>query len=582
MIELIAAAAGLLGIVSLIPLIYSWKHEKRSPKEGKVLVAREVGSLHQRQYEAILAELRQLRAATLVQSMDPAEETRTEEAVRDVLTDSSPPAQEAAEAMREGRIAEAFSILRNDAAAGEAETAERWRRLGTLARGIDTAQALEAYEAAFRIHPTDFWTCIELARLRQQAGDLAGAVEATELAQKSAKTTRENSTVLNDIGILYLELGDLEESLKNFETSLEIQEILISNNPPDSEWYRGQIETRSWIEKIKADQGEFDDALKVIQANLVTIERMAASQRGSVSWDRDLSVTYGRLGEVQLAQGDLTAAQESFRASQSIAEHLVASDPGNAEWQRDLSVSHNKIGDVQVAEGNLEAALESFRASLAIAERLVAADPGNAGWQRDLSVSHERIGDVQVAQGDLAAALESFRASLAIRERLAAADPANAGWQRDLSVSHSKIGDVQVAEGNRTAALESFRAGLAIAERLAAADPGNAGWQRDLSVSHDRIGGVQVVQGNRTAALESFRAGLAIRERLAAADPGNAEWQRDLIVSYAKLAETQPGAGWWAKGLAVAEALATEGRLAPRDAWMVEDLREKAAAEAAE
>ena len=72
------------------------------------------------------------------------------------------------------------------------------------------------------------------------------------------------------------------------------------------------------------------------------------------------------------------------------------------------------------------------------------------------------------------------------------------------------------------------------------------------------------------------------REQLAALDPGNAGWQRDLIVSYAKLAGMQPGAGWWAKGLAVAEKLASERRLAPVDMWMVEDLREKAAAEAAE
>ena len=93
---------------------------------------------------------------------------------------------------------------------------------------------------------------------------------------------------------------------------------------------------------------------------------------------------------------------------------------------------------------------------------------------------------------------------------------------------------------------------------------------------------MQVAQGRLDAALDSFRAGLAIREHLAAADPGNAEWQRDLIVSYAKLAEAEPGGGWWAKGLAVAERLGAEGRLAPRDAWMIDMLRKKAAAEAGE
>ena len=416
---------------------------KQATTGGRVATAEDLQRAagdRDRQMAEILAELRELRAERQAQGeaapTDAQEEALTEEAVREVLADPGMPARAAADAMREGRVNEAFRILRSDAAAGEAETAERWRRLGALARGINTAQALEAYEAAFRIQPPDFVTCIELARLRQQAGDLAGAEQAASAAQDVAGDEREN-------GIAISESADIA---------------------------------------------------------------------------------------VQL--GNLSAAVSRYQEAQGILQKLESST--NPETQRDLSVSHNKIGDVQVAQGNLAAALESFRASHAIFERLAAADPGNAGWQRDLSVSHDRIGDVQVAQGNLAAALENFRASLAIRERLAAADPGNAGWQRDLSVSHNKIGDVQVAQGDLEAALESFRADLAIAERLSAADPGNAGWQRDL------------------------------------------------IASYTKLAETQPGAGWWAKGLAVAEALAAEGRLAPRDAWIPDYLREKAAAEAAE
>jgi hypothetical protein len=77
----------------------------------------------------------------------------------------------------------------------------------------------------------------------------------------------------------------------------------------------------------------------------------------------------------------------------------------------------------------------------------------------------------------------------------------------------------------------------------------------------------------------SYRASLTIHERLAASDASNAGWQRDLIVSYAKLGDMEPGAGWWAKGLAVAEAMVAKGTLAPRDAWMVDTLREKAAAD---
>ena len=114
--------------------------------------------------------------------------------------------------MREGRIAEAFRILRNDAAAGEAETAERWQRLGALARGIDTRQALEAYEAAFRIQPSDFWTCIELSRLRMQIGNLPGAIDAALAGEKFANADRDVATVALELGQLEVIRGNLGAS----------------------------------------------------------------------------------------------------------------------------------------------------------------------------------------------------------------------------------------------------------------------------------------------------------------------------------------------------------------------------------
>ena len=143
-------------------------------------------------------------------------------------------------------------------------------------------------------------------------------------------------------------------------------------------------------------------------------------------------------------------------------------------------------------------------------------------------------------------------------------------------MSHDKIGDVQVAQGDLPAALASYRASLAIRERLAKADPGNAEWQRDLSVSHDKIGDVQVAQGDLPAALTSYRASLAIRERLAKADPGNAEWQRDLIVSYVKLSEVTGDKAYATQALDVALDMQQRGILAPRDAWMIEDLKRRA------
>ena len=86
---------------------------------------------------------------------------------------------------------------------------------------------------------------------------------------------------------------------------------------------------------------------------------------------------------------------------------------------------------------------------------------------------------------------------------------------------------------------------------------------------------MQVAQGDLPAALTSYRASLAILERLAKADPGNAGWQRDLIVSYVKLRDVTGDKMYDAQALDIALAMQKRGILAPRDGWMVEDLRRR-------
>ena len=138
---------------------------------------------------------------------------------------------------------------------------------------------------------------------------------------------------------------------------------------------------------------------------------------------------------------------------------------------------------------------------------------------------------------------------------------------------------MRVATFELTAALTNFEAALAIRERLVQADPSNAGWQRDLSFSLNKIGDVRVKQGQLAAALASFQAALAISEKLVQTDPDNVAWQRDVLVSWVKIADTDPTRARSAlrRAYDVAMRLREEGRLAQRDAWMIDMLARRLA-----
>ena len=484
-----------------------------------------------------------------------------------------------------------------------------------------------------------FWARTGLGDVAVKRGDLNRAValyrEAQAAMEKLAQSDPGNMDWQRDLSVSYDRVGDvfvsqgnLAEALKSYQSGLAIAERLLKTDPGNTDWQRDLAVSSDNIGDILVKQGNLPEALKSYQAGRAIWERLASSDPGNTDWQYDLGISNERIGDVLVKQGDLTGALKSYRAKHDIISRLASSDPGNTDWQRDLSVSNNKVGDVFVKQGNLAEALTSYRSGLAIAERLLKTDPGNTDWQRDLSVSYERVGDVFVKQGNLAEALKSYQSGLAIAERLLKTDPGNTDWQRDLSVSNTKVGDVFVKQGNLAQALKSYQSGLAIAERLlktdpgntdwqydlgisnerigdllvkqgdligalksyrakhdiisrlASSDPGNTDWQRDLSVSNIKVGDVFVKQGNLAEALKSYQSGLAIAERLLKTDPGNAEWQRDVIVSCVKISEVSPpdARAMLTRAGAIAARLREEGKLAPADAWMVEELAKRLAA----
>ncbi|MFO1145317.1 MAG: hypothetical protein U1E33_01585 [Rhodospirillales bacterium] len=316
--------------------------------------------------------------------LSPAEQAAKEGAVAGLVADPQPAAQGAARDLAAGDVAAGFDALEREARAAEVSAAEKWRRLGALAAGVDTARARAAYEQAFRLDPADFWTCVALARLRQQAGDLRAAGDAARAAEKAARTDR-------------------ERYVANF-----------------------------WVGDVLVKAGDLAGARVHLEEGLTIAERLAAQNPGSAEAQRDVSVSLEKLGDVLVKAGDLAGARSRFEKSLELRERLAAQNPGSAEAQRDVSVSLEGLGDVLMQAGDLAGARARFEEDLAIAERLAAQNPGSAEAQRDVWVSTIKLGDVLVKAGDLAGARARFDQRLVIAERLAAQNPGSAEAQRDV------------------------------------------------------------------------------------------------------------------------------------------------------
>jgi tetratricopeptide (TPR) repeat protein len=264
-------------------------------------------------------------------------------AVQALANEESPAAEAAARKIAAGDLKSAVVILRRDAMGASDDAAQRWRRLGALVALIDTATALTAYEQAYKLQPMDFWTCIELARLRQTAGDLAGSKIAALAAEAAARNDRESAIVHQVIGAALNEEGDLVGATERYEQSRIVAERLARENPT------------------------------------------------SAQAQRDLSVSLGKLGDVLVQAGKLSEATTRYEDALAISDRLARENPASAQAQRDLSVSLNKLGDVLQQAGKLSEATTRYEESRVIRERLARENPSSAQAKRDLISSYWRL-----------------------------------------------------------------------------------------------------------------------------------------------------------------------------------------------
>ena len=170
--------------------------------------------------------------------------------------------------------------------------------------------------------------------------------------------------------------------------------------------------------------------------------------------------------------------------------------------------------------------------------------------------------------GDLNGAEEAFSKSLSVA--ISQGDP----WGE--MAAQVGLGDVFQEMGKLDAANDAFTAALHLSQQCLGANPANTNRQRDLSVSHNKIGNVLVAQGDGAGALAAYRKTLAIAEALAARDPANTTWQRDLIVSLVKLSDATRDKAYAARALDIALGMQRLGILAPKDDWMIQDLKQRA------
>ena len=228
-------------------------------------------------------------------------EEATLEAVRETFEEGDAEERRALSLIAEGDLNGGLELLANLASESAVGNAAQWRRIGRLSYAVDTTKALEAYKKVIVLDQSDIWDAIFLGRLYIRAGSLnSGHRTFTEaLARLPESNDRDRSVLLNGIGDVQKEQGDLSGALESYRAAMAIR------------------------------------------------ERLAKADPDNAGWQRDLSVSHEKVGDIEDAGGDIVAAIASYEKSLPIAQGLADRFPQNPQYQSDIKITKHRLAQLR-------------------------------------------------------------------------------------------------------------------------------------------------------------------------------------------------------------------------------------------
>ncbi|MFQ3599423.1 MAG: tetratricopeptide repeat-containing sensor histidine kinase [Chloroherpetonaceae bacterium] len=163
---------------------------------------------------------------------------------------------------------------------------------------------------------------------------------------RTANVSFGTASVLNNLGILYVNLGEYSQALACYQQASAILES-IEEEKQLAPLYNN-------IGQAYFLMSQFDEALEYYEKSLALCD-MATMQRG-------IAMLYGNIGAVNEKKGNLSEALRYQQKSLQLKEEI--------EDKVGTAVAHHHIGRIYLDQKNVESAILSFKKSLAIAESI--------------------------------------------------------------------------------------------------------------------------------------------------------------------------------------------------------------------
>ncbi|HZV09237.1 MAG TPA: hypothetical protein VFF94_05745, partial [Novosphingobium sp.] len=218
-------------------------------------------------------------------------------------------------------------------------------------------------------------------------------------------------------------------------------------------------------------EGQAAEARRAYQGAVDALRRLAGQGSGNSAAEGALAVGLGKLGDASMQMRDFAGADRAYTDGLGLRVELMKQDP--PRYMPGVMWAARQAGEARRERGDLAGADKAYAVALHIFRLLQPAAGDRADVLRNGAFVLFGVSQLRQAQNDLQAARQAAEEALQLRRQLAAVDPGNAEAQRFLAESLAGLGDVLCRQNRLADARVSWQEAQAILDRIIANSPDN-------------------------------------------------------------------------------------------------------------
>ncbi len=374
--------------------------------------------------------------------------------------------------------------------------------LYTLSFQFDSAAV--AYETAVNTDSTNFDIVVNFAYYLAKQNRHDQAIRWYESALKLTNSEYQNSSLQNNLAILYQDKNDYTAAEIAFKRALEIRDRLASNNP---QTYEPDVaQTLNNLGNLYSNKNDYSKAKATYKRALKIRERLAVNN--PQVYEPYVALTLNNLGNLYGQKNDYTAAEAAYKRALKIRERLAVNNP--QVYEPFVAQTLNNLGVLYLKKNDYPTAEVTFKRALEIHERLTSNNPQT--YEPDVAQTLNNLGNLYSNKKDYPTAEAIYKRALKIRERLAVNNPQ--AYEPFVALTLNNLGVLYRQKNNFDAAEAAYKRTLEIYERLALNNP--EVYDPDVALTLNNLGVLYLKKNDYPAAEAAFKRALEIHERLPA------------------------------------------------------------------